>query len=73
MKQAKPPLYAMALMSGILGQLAGATICGVFLGKWLDNLFQTAPLCLILGLFLGLGTGIFGMMTLIRKYSGEER
>jgi ATP synthase protein I len=73
MKESKPPLYAMALMSGILSQLAGATLCGVFLGKWLDATFQTAPLFLILGLFSGLGTGIFGMLILIRNYSGEER
>ncbi|WP_141430968.1 AtpZ/AtpI family protein [Bacillus sp. 03113] len=66
------PFQAMALMSAILSQLVGSILVGIFLGRWLDKVVGSDPLFLILGLFLGLATGIYAMLRLIRHFfSGE--
>lgn len=66
------PFKAMAITSAILSQLAGGTLLGIFLGRWLDNQFTTSPLCLILCLFLGLAAGTYSTIRIVRKYTGEE-
>jgi F0F1-type ATP synthase assembly protein I len=71
MSNGKRPYKAMALMTGILSQLVGCILIGLFGGKWLDEAVGTTPLFLIIGLFLGLGTGVFGMIRLISKFSGD--
>ncbi|KOO37285.1 AtpZ/AtpI family protein [Priestia koreensis] len=64
---------AMALMTGILSQLVGAILIGLFLGKWIDSRLHTFPLFLVIGLLLGLGTGIYAMIHLIKKFhSGDS-
>lgn len=66
------PLQAMALMSAILSQLVGSILVGIFAGRWADRLWQTEPLFLIIGLLLGLATGTYAMIRLIRQFfSGE--
>ncbi|MDQ0226747.1 AtpZ/AtpI family protein [Metabacillus niabensis] len=66
------PLHAMGLMSAILSQLVGSTLIGIFGGKWLDHHFKTEPLFLVVGLLLGLATGIYAMYKLVHHYfSGE--
>lgn len=67
------PYKAYALMSGILAQLVGSILVGIFGGQWIDNKVGTFPLFLIIGLLLGLGTGVYAMIRLIRHYySGEQ-
>lgn len=63
----------MALMSAIVSQLAGAVLIGVFGGKWLDEVFHTAPFLLIVGLLLGLATGVFSTILTIKKFLGENQ
>lgn len=70
-KRQKNPFKAMALMSGISAQLVGSILIGIFLGKWLDEKMGTLPLFLIFGLLIGLATGIFSMLRLIRRFSGD--
>ncbi|WP_059171846.1 AtpZ/AtpI family protein [Bacillus sp. FJAT-27445] len=66
------PLQAMALMSAILSQLAGSVLVGIFAGRWLDGKTGTAPLFLIIGLFIGLAAGTYTMLRLVKHYySGE--
>ncbi|AST93749.1 AtpZ/AtpI family protein [Sutcliffiella cohnii] len=72
MTNEKHPFRAMALTTSILSYLVGPTLLGIFVGKWLDEQFETPPLFLLIGLFLGLATGIFGIMQLLRKYSSGE-
>ncbi|MED1202919.1 AtpZ/AtpI family protein [Heyndrickxia acidicola] len=70
----KPPFTAsgMALYSAILGQLAGSILIGVFCGRYLDHSFQIEPLFLIIGLLLGLATGIWAMLHTVRHFfSGD--
>ncbi|AIM16411.1 MULTISPECIES: AtpZ/AtpI family protein [Neobacillus] len=72
MKNDRNPLKAIALMSTILAQLAGSTLIGVFSGKWLDKHFDSEPIFLIIGLFIGLGAGIYSMLVSVRHfYSGD--
>jgi F0F1-type ATP synthase assembly protein I len=63
---------AMALMSAILSQLVGAALIGIFSGRWLDRLWGTEPIFLIIGLFIGLTAGIYSMFVSIRHFfSGD--
>lgn len=71
-KDQKYPFRAMATMSSLISAIAGPIIIGVFLGKWLDGTFQSAPLFLIICLLLGLTAGVFGALQIIRKYLGED-
>jgi ATP synthase protein I len=67
------PMKAMALMSGILSQLVGSILIGIFGGQWLDRQFGTFPLFLVIGLLLGLGTGVYAMIRLVQQfYSGDK-
>ncbi|WP_379970666.1 AtpZ/AtpI family protein [Ectobacillus sp. sgz5001026] len=69
----KNPMKAYALMTGVLSSLAGSILVGIFGGKWLDSLFGTFPLFLIIGLLLGLGAGVYAMTKLISQfYAGDE-
>ncbi len=66
------PLQSMALMSGILSQLVGSILIGIFAGRWLDRWVGTEPLFLIIGLLLGLATGVFAMLHLVNQFfSGD--
>lgn len=71
-RKPRHPLQAMALMSMILSQLVGSILIGLFLGKWIDSQVGTEPLFLVLGLLIGLGTGVYAMLRSVRQFfSGE--
>ncbi|WP_347862193.1 AtpZ/AtpI family protein [Salimicrobium sp. PL1-032A] len=63
---------AIGLTSAISSQLAGGPLIGIFFGRWLDGQFATGPLFLIIGLLAGLGTGTYGTIHLVRKYTGDD-
>lgn len=68
------PYQAMALMSGILSQLVGSVLIGIFSGRWLDRTLDTKPLFLIIGLLLGLAAGVYAMIRLIQHFfSGDNK
>ncbi|MFC7371533.1 AtpZ/AtpI family protein [Fictibacillus iocasae] len=68
----KRPYKAMALMTGILSQLVGCILIGLFGGRWIDSYIETGfPIFLILGLFLGLATGVYGTIRLINNFSED--
>lgn len=67
----KSPAKAWALMSAIVSQLVGSILVGIFFGKWMDQKLGTLPLFLIVGLLLGLASGIYGMLKLIRHFSED--
>ncbi|RPF54105.1 putative F0F1-ATPase subunit (Ca2+/Mg2+ transporter) [Aquisalibacillus elongatus] len=68
----KHPLQGMAITASILSYLSGSTIVGVLAGRWLDGYFDTSPLFLIIGLLLGLASGVYGMILLVKKFLGDE-
>lgn len=72
MSQETNPYKAIALTSGILSQLSGSTLIGIFFGRWLDKQFSTSPLFLIIGLLIGLAAGTYGTVYLVQKYTGED-
>ena len=66
------PFHAMALMSAIISQLVGCILAGIFAGRWLDQHWDTGPVFLIIGLFIGLSAGTYTMLRSIRQFfSGE--
>ncbi|MFC0272468.1 AtpZ/AtpI family protein [Metabacillus herbersteinensis] len=66
------PIQAMGLMSAILSQLVGSILIGIFAGQWLDGYFHSKPLFLIVGLLLGLATGVYAMLKLVHHFfSGD--
>jgi len=67
-KKEKNPFHAMTLYATILSQLVGSILVGIFAGKWLDGYFHTEPLFLIIGLLLGLATGIWAMLHTVRHF-----
>ncbi|WP_010677200.1 AtpZ/AtpI family protein [Bacillus timonensis] len=71
-KNDKYPLRAYALMSGILSQLVGSILLGIFLGRWIDRMLGTEPLFLIIGLLLGLAAGVYATIRLVNHFfSGD--
>ncbi|PPA69600.1 AtpZ/AtpI family protein [Jeotgalibacillus proteolyticus] len=72
MRHQRRPYQAMALYSAILSQLAGSMLVGLFAGRWLDQKWNTEPLFLILGLLLGLTTGIYAMLRTVNHFNSGE-
>ncbi|MBB6453955.1 F0F1-type ATP synthase assembly protein I [Salirhabdus euzebyi] len=72
MGKSQYPFRAIALTSGILSNLAGSTLIGIFFGRWIDQKLSTEPLFLIIGLFIGLASGVYATIYLVKKYTGEE-
>ncbi|WP_312470448.1 AtpZ/AtpI family protein [Neobacillus sp.] len=68
MQKDRNSFKAMALMSAILSQLVGATLIGIFSGRWLDSYLGTEPIFLIIGLFIGLAAGIYFIFISIRHF-----
>lgn len=66
------PFQAMALTSAIVSQLVGSILIGIFAGRWLDAKWDTEPIFLIIGLFIGLAAGTYAMLVSIRKYNSGD-
>jgi len=65
---------AMGLVTSIGVDLAACTVGGTLLGKWLDDLWGTRPLMILIGLFLGLAGGIYGITKLLKAFGfGEDK
>ena len=71
-QKSRSSFIAMGLMSAILSQLVGSVLIGIFAGRWLDSKAGTEPLFLIIGLFLGLATGIYAVTRLIQHFFTGE-
>jgi ATP synthase protein I len=63
------PHKAIVLVSAVSANLAGGTILGIFLGRYLDKLVSSKPIFTIIGLLLGLTAGIFGMVATVKKFT----
>jgi ATP synthase protein I len=64
----KQTMRSLALMSTISSYLVGSILVGLFGGKWLDGYFGTKSLFLIVGLFLGIGTGVYGVIQAVKHH-----
>ncbi|KKB36525.1 ATP synthase protein I [Bacillus thermotolerans] len=72
MKSRKNAWKAMSLYSAILAQLTGSVLIGIFAGRWLDGIWNSEPLGLIVGLLIGLAAGIFSMLRTVKYFDSEE-
>jgi len=62
------PWQALAVI-GVIGiDLAISLLVGLWIGKIIDNWLQTSPIFLIIGMFVGLATGIWSVVTLIKPF-----
>lgn len=68
----KQTMRSMALMSTISSYLIGPILVGLFGGKWLDSYFGTNSLFLVIGLFLGIGSGAYGVIKAVKHFQGED-
>jgi len=67
-KQEPPPPSGLD-MAGLGIQFAAAILLFLYAGKWLDAHLGTAPLFLILGVFLGAGGSFYSMYRkLVKPY-----
>ncbi|MCA1065462.1 AtpZ/AtpI family protein [Rossellomorea sp. AcN35-11] len=66
------PYQSMVLYSAILSQLVGSILIGIFGGRWLDGILSTTPLFLIIGLLLGLATGIYTMLRTVQHFNSGD-
>ncbi len=71
-KRFRQTVRTLALMSTISSYLLGAILVGVFGGRWLDSYYGTNSLFLIIGLFVGLGAGSYGVIVVIKHFLREQ-
>jgi len=57
-RDSKSLLRQAAVLSSIPGFLVVPPVAGVFIGRWLDKRYHTAPWLLLVFLLLGFGSGI---------------
>ncbi|MFF2753417.1 AtpZ/AtpI family protein [Psychrobacillus sp. NPDC058041] len=72
MRPNRRPLQGIAMYSAILSQLVGSILIGIFTGMWVDSIFGTTPLFLVICLLTGLTVGVFAIITTIRKYDSGD-
>ncbi len=66
------PFRAMAIV-GVLGaDLAIPTVAGYFAGTWFDGRVGTSPLFLVLGILLGIASGIFMVIKHVAYFMPEK-
>lgn len=68
----KRPFQAMALYTAVLGQLAGSSLIGIFLGRAIDNRLHTVPLFLIIGLLGGISAGVYAMVRTLQHFNSGD-
>jgi F0F1-type ATP synthase assembly protein I len=53
---------------GIGGVVAGVLVAGLALGWWIDRLFDTSPIFVLVGIALGIAGGIWHTIVRLRRY-----
>ena len=49
-----------------------AIVLGIVAGRWLDGKLNSEPVCLIVGLILGIVVAFYGMYTMLRPFIGDK-
>ncbi len=52
--------------------IGGSIVLGTFSGLWLDDKFNTKPLFMIVGLFIGLVVAGYGVYQMLRPLLGNN-
>jgi ATP synthase protein I len=66
------PWKALSLVSLIGADLAGCTIIGIWIGQKLDMYFHTDPWWMVVGLFIGLASGLLTIIPIIKRFLGDQ-
>jgi len=53
--------------------VGGSILLGVVAGLWLDNRLNSAPIWVIVGLFLGLVIAFYGVYRMLLPFMGNKR
>lgn len=48
-------------------------LAGILAGGWLDGFLHTTPILMLVGLFLGMGTGWLVIYRLLARFTSEDR
>jgi len=54
-------------------QLAGSIVVCFFLGRWLDQVLNTAPWLMILGAFIGAAGGLYNFLKTVIELGKKEK
>ena len=60
-------------LTGIGFFIAGSIILGLLGGLWLDSKLNSEPVCLIVGLILGIMVAFYGVYTMLRPFIGNKQ
>ena len=52
--------------------IGGSIVLGVFAGLWLDSKFNTGPILVIIGLFLGITVAFYGVFRMLLPLMGRK-
>ena len=67
------PWAALLSLSGMGFFVAVSIILGILGGKWLDSKLNTSPLCLIIGLVVGLFVAVFGAYNMLKPFLDNDK
>ena len=60
-------------VTGLGFYVGSSIILGVFAGRWLDTRLDSAPVWIIVGLFLGLVVAFYGVWKMLLPLMGKKR
>ena len=66
------PWKAFAIVHGLGIQLVATILVGLWIGRWLDRMWHSAPWCTIAGIVIGLSAGIYAAVKIVKVFL-EER
>lgn len=56
-------------VTGMIGvEMAVTVTAGFYGGRFLDGQFNTAPWLMIMGILLGVAAGIYGIITIVKRF-----
>ena len=67
------PWLSMLSLLGMGFYIAIAIVLGIWGGHWLDGKFNTGPLWLIIGLFLGIAVAVLGVFNMLKPFIESAR
>jgi ATP synthase protein I len=71
-KGPESPWKALSLVGLIGADLAGCTVAGVWIGQKMDMYFDTDPWWMVVGLLIGLVSGLVTIIPIIKRFLGDQ-
>lgn len=70
-KKHENPWQMVAILGTIGMEILFLTVGGAWLGRQLDAIYHSKPICLLIGILLGLGFGFASAAFTMKKYMQE--